>query len=232
MERIKEMFNDWSLYEKVWLILFTIITLGLSLYWKDSAIGLVASLTGIWCVLLVAKGKISNYYFGIINAIAYGYVAYGQNYFGEVMLNIGYFLPMQFLGIYLWNKHKDSKDEVVVKSMSNRDRAIWLATSFISIIVYGFVLKGLGGNLPFIDSISTVLSVIAMILMAKRYLEQWALWIIIDIASIVLWFTALGNDGDISVLIMWISFLINAVYGMFNWIKLSKQQGVSDECTK
>ena len=66
MNLVKRYFSDWDLYEKIWLFLFTFIIIGLSVYWKDSLIGILASLTGIWCVVLIAKGKIANYYFGII----------------------------------------------------------------------------------------------------------------------------------------------------------------------
>jgi nicotinamide mononucleotide transporter len=101
---ITKYFKDWDLYEKIWLLISTIIIITLSIYWKDSIIGVIASLTGVWCVILIAKGKISNYYFGILNVITYAYVAFHQQYYGEVMLNLIYFLPMQFVGIYLWTK--------------------------------------------------------------------------------------------------------------------------------
>ncbi len=221
-------FKDWNTYEKVWLFAFTAIIIGLSIYWKDSWIGVVASLTGIWTVVLVAKGKISNYYFGIVNVLAYAYVAYNWKYYGEVMLNIGYFLPMQFVGLYLWRKNKVSekkKDDVKIFFLSNRARVVWGLVTVVGVIGYGYVLKGLGGSLPFIDSISTVLSVIAMILMAWMYMEQWILWIVVDIVSIIMWFVVLLSGGnDIAVLLMWTAFLVNAVYGLVNWIKLYKKQ--------
>ena len=66
MNSLKRFFFDWDLYERVWLLVFTIIILGLSFYWKDSPIGVIASIMGIWNVVLVAKGKILNYYFGIV----------------------------------------------------------------------------------------------------------------------------------------------------------------------
>ena len=81
---IRSYFSDWDLYEKVWLLLFTTIILILSIYWKDSPIGIIASLTGIWYVVLVAKGKIINYYFGIVAVTTYAFVAYTQKYYGEV----------------------------------------------------------------------------------------------------------------------------------------------------
>jgi len=233
-KQIKNYFEDWNTYEKWWLVLSTIIILGLSYYWKDNWIGIIASITGIWCVVLVAKGKISNYYFGIVNVIFYAYVAYGWQYYGEVMLNIGYFLPMQFVGLYLWrrNRLKEKKDDVKIKFMTNKQRWIWSTISVVGIIGYGIILQAIGGRSPFIDSTSTVLSVIAMILMAWVYMEQWILWIIVDVASITMWIIVMLEGGnDIAVLIMWSAFLVNAVYGLLNWIKLYKTQKKTGKTT-
>ncbi|MBU8891629.1 MAG: nicotinamide riboside transporter PnuC [Bacteroidales bacterium] len=226
MNRLKHYFADWDLYEKLWLSLFTIIIVSLSVYWKDSFVGVVASLTGIWCVVLVAKGKIANYYFGIISVIAYAYVAFSSQYYGEVMLNMIYFLPMQFVGIYLWRKRTVSKkkNNIRVRYMTNKQRILWFLVTIAGTILYGYFLKYLGGNLPFIDSSSTVMSVIAMILMVFVFVEQWVLWILVDIVSVIMWFTVLINGGnDVAVLVMWIAFLANAIYGLYNWIKLEKK---------
>lgn len=222
--QIKGYFKDWSMYEKIWLLSFTIIILGLSMYWGDGIIGILASLTGIWCVVLVAKGKISNYYFGIANVLLYAYVAYGWKYYGEVMLNILYFFPMQFIGLYMWtrNKNKKKNDEVKAKLMTNKQRFGWGIITLAGIFAYGTFLSFIGGSMAYTDSATTVMSVIAMILMALRFTEQWVLWILVDIFSIVLWVSALMSGGtDIAVLVMWIAYLVNAIYGLINWIKLS-----------
>ena len=221
-QKIKKYFEDWSLWEKLWLIISTLTILSLSIYWKDNIIGVIAAITGIICVVLVAKGRISNYYFGIVNVIAYAYVAYHWAYYGEVMLNILYFLPMQFYGIWFWRKHRKrkNKDQVRVKFMTNKQRVMWALISGVSIIGYGVILKIISGKLPFVDATSTVLSVIAMILMARLYMEQWVLWIIVDVVSIIMWFVVLLEGGnDIAIFIMWTAYLINAIYGFINWIK-------------
>lgn len=227
VKALKRYFQDWSIWEKAWLFGFTAIILGLSLFLKDTTIGIVTSLTGIWCVLLVAKGRIANYWFGIVNVIGYAYLAYTWKYYGEVMLNAFYFLPMQGVGIYLWIKHKDKTkvDAVKIKFLSNKWRYIWIGISGVAVLGYGFILKAIGGELPFIDSISTVLSIIAMILMAWRFMEQWVLWIIVDIVSIYMWLVVFEASGtNIAIAMMWVAYLINAIYGFVNWIKLYKAQ--------
>ena len=228
IKRIKY-FKDWNLFEICWLIISTLLILSLSIYWKSSFIGVVAAITGIWSVILVAKGKISNYYFGFVNIITYSYVAFGSKYYGEVMLNMLYFLPMQFVGLYLWkkNREKNLKSHVKAKLLSNKSRVIWILVIIIATICYGYFLLKIGANKPYLDGLSVILSIIAMILMAYRYVEQWVLWIIVDVITIALWVYAIINGGnDIAILIMWIAYLVNAIYGFANWIKLSKIKDV------
>jgi nicotinamide mononucleotide transporter len=228
MKFVNRYFGDWNLFEKIWLLVFTIVNIYLFFAWQDSVIGLITSLTGMVCVVLVAKGKISNYYFGIVNVILYAYIAYQSQYYGEVMLNALYFLPMQFVGLYFWRRHKNKKkgkDDVVVKHLNNKERIYWLIFSVVGIVAYGIFLKFIGGTLPFVDSTSTVLSIIAMVLMVKRVSEQWLLWITIDVVSIYMWFYILSQGGnEISMLVMWSAYLVNAVYGYYNWNKLEKRQ--------
>ena len=83
------------------------------------------------------------------------------------------------------------------------------------------ILKKIGNALPYADAFTNVLSIIAMILMLKRYIEQWAVWILIDIVSIYMWFFIKSNYN---ITIMWIAYLINAVYGLVNWMILYKKE--------
>lgn len=227
---IKKYFEDWILFEKLWLVISTVLLIIASIIWKSPWYGFVASITGMVCVVLVAKGRITNYLFGIVNTIFYAYTAYTWLLYGEVMLNLIFFLPMQFYGVWLWTRKENRKvenvDAVYVKFLSCKGRIIWGIISVAGILGYKIILEALGGNLPLIDSMSTVLSVIAMILMVRLYMEQWILWIIVDIVSVIMWFIVVFQQGsnDIGVLIMWTAFLINAVYGFINWIKMYKAQ--------
>ena len=220
---LKNYFSDWSLFEKGWLGLFTLIEFYLFFAWNDSIIGLITMLTGIWCVVLVAKGKRFNYYPGLINVILYAHISYQSKLYGEVMLNAFYFLPMQFIGYWMWSNHTDEKDNVSARLLSNLNRFLIFIGSGISIYLYGLFLNQINGNFPFIDASSTVLSVIAMILMAARYGEQWVLWIFVNVASIIMWIGIYQQSGEgVSMIVMWSAYLINAVYGWINWNKLSR----------
>ena len=226
--KISNYFKDWNLYEKLWLISFTAINLGLFFVWHDTLVGLTASLTGMLCVVLTAKGKISSFYWGLINILTYSYVAYQSAYYGDVGLNMLYFLPMTFFGIYFWSKNSRKKQQsktVIVKKLSWRSKAIWFIGSLIALYFFGLILKAIHGTLPFVDSTTTIFSIVATILLTKRYSDQWFYWIMVDIWSIVMWAYIFIRDGNqISMLVMWSAFLANAIYGYYNWRKLEKEQ--------
>ena len=88
------------------------------------------------------------------------------------------------------------------------------------------ILNMLGGNYALVDSASTTLSVIATILMLARYSEQWVMWIVVNIVSVVLWVMALvqGDSSAVTMLVMWTAYLFNSTYGYINWRKMAKQQ--------
>ncbi|MBU2590335.1 MAG: nicotinamide riboside transporter PnuC [Nanoarchaeota archaeon] len=223
-------FVEWNLFEKIWLLVFTVINIYLFFVWQDSWIGLIASLTGMLCVVLTAKAKISSFYFGLINIFAYSYVAYQSRYFGDVMLNMLYFLPMTFIGIYFWRKHlkNNKKGEVVVKSLTWKKRFMWFGASIVLLTLYGLILMMIKGTLPFIDSATTVFSIIATIMLNKRLTEQWFFWIVVDVLSIIMWaYIFIKSSGDVSMLVMWSAFLVNAVYGLYNWKKIERKQNVN-----
>ena len=63
-DAIKRELTGWKKWEIIWLLIATAVILGVSIYWKDSPTGILAALTGIWCVILTGKGKLSSFWIG------------------------------------------------------------------------------------------------------------------------------------------------------------------------
>ena len=196
-----------------------LIILGVSIYLKDTTVGIIASMTGVTCVILTGMGKISNYLFGVVNILLYAYVAWNAKYYGDVMLNLLYYFPTNIIGWFVWKKNIDEESNEVYK-MSVKQEILIAVLSIVGIFIYGYILKWLGGNLPIIDSMSTVLSVVAQILLIKRYMEQWIIWLVVDMVSVIMWIAAFFNGGEsIAVLMMWMVYLANAVIMFIKWFK-------------
>ncbi|WP_250278691.1 nicotinamide riboside transporter PnuC [[Clostridium] colinum] len=223
-EFIKNELLGWKKSEVIWLVISVSIILALSIYWKENVIGIISSITGILCVVLVGKGKMSSYIFGLINTSLYAFIAFSSKFYGDAMLNAFYYVPMQFIGWVMWKKKISAKNyEVEKERLTIKENFIYLSITSIIIIIYGFILSKLGGRLPYIDSISTCLSILAMIFTVKRLMEQWVLWIIINAVSIYMWVdTFIQNQSDVATLLMWIVYFINSVIMLIKWIKDTK----------
>lgn len=223
MQQLKqELFGGWKAFEVVFLVLFTaaIIWQGLeNLDDKVPVLGMIAGVSGIICNVFISKGKISNYFFGLIFAYSYFYVSLANNFLGELNTTLYVYIPAQFIGYFLWkqNMQKDNgADAVVAKALTLKG---WIAlVAFVAIGTLSFVqiLNFYGGSSTGLDGLTTIIVVAAQGLMLLRYREQWLLWIALNILSIILW-----ADSP-SIYTMYAAFLLNSIYGYYNWTKLQK----------
>ena len=196
-------------------------------------VGSIAGITGVLCVVLVAKGSIWNYAFGLVNVSLYAWISYKAALYGDAGLNALYYLPMQFIGWWQWRKRgaamsesESAGDGVQVKArrLDWSQRVLLVLGCFAAVIAVGFLLKYLGDPQPFKDSATTVLSIVAQALMALAFMEQWALWIITNVISVVMWSVCvLRGEAHAGVMvIMWVFYLLNSINGFRVWLKLSK----------
>ena len=202
-------------------------------------VGSVAGIAGVFCVVLVAKGSIWNYLFGIINVSMYAYISYKASLYGDAALNALYYVPMQFIGWWQWRRRgaavskagaevEGQRIQVKARRFNWKQRALLAAGCTAAVIAGGFVLEYFGDPQPFKDSTTTVLSIVAQALMALAFMEQWILWIITNVVSVAMWSVCVmrGEAHAALMLIMWIFYLLNSINGFRVWLKLS------DHCTQ
>lgn len=217
--------SEWTWFEKILLVASTLITITLSIIWKDTPIGIISAISGILSVILCAKGKSVNYLFGVLYTVTFVYMAYQNKFYGQMMVNAVYYLPMNILGYFMWNRSKDSPEEdISTRKMSKRGILVTTFVCLAAIGAYSFILNRMEGNLAIMDAAVTVLSIVALYLQTKRYTETWVMWFIYNIASCSLWIVAVvsGTSESITMLIMNLTYLINSIYGYYNWKKLEK----------
>jgi len=182
-------------------------------------ISAICSIAGVVCVVLVGKGSIHNYLFGVVNVVLYIIISYNAKLYGETMLNVLYYLPIQFIGFFLWKRNISKDNLVFARNLSKSRFALVVLVSILSIIVYAQVLVCLGDVSPYLDSTTTVLSIVAQILMLLRLSEQWLLWVVVNVCSIAMWLMVYisGTESALIMALMWTFYLINSVYGYINW---------------
>ncbi|MDD5706924.1 MAG: nicotinamide riboside transporter PnuC, partial [Kiritimatiellae bacterium] len=177
-------------------------------------------MSGILCVGLTAIGRREGYLIGLYNSLSYSVLAYSNGLYGEVYLNLFFFVPTGIIGYLMWRRHTMQGNTVAMRQLSWVPRALIAVVCIAGTLALGILLRlNPNQNTPFIDASTNVLSVVATFLMMWRYKEQWLLYIVLNIVSVCMWALRLlagGNAGDMMVL-MWSVFLINAVFGYWRW---------------
>lgn len=228
------MFKTWSNFEKIWLGIFAVAILAVTIVfsltgtnyndWHSILLNWVISplsaITGIVCVVLVARGSIYNYYWGFINAASYGYLAYSVGYYGDMILNLFFFLPFQIIGFIWWRDRlkPDSKQFVIMKKLKLSQIITITLGGLIATILIGVVLFSVDNwfvnamkrnvsiyqyidhvfHIPYLgaifDASTEVLQIVAQLLMTVAYAEQWIAWILTNIITIIMWVTVIIAD--------------------------------------
>lgn len=219
-----EFWTGYNWFERTFLFLMVLLQVIVYCFVPDTPIGIVCGIAGVICVVLTAKGKISSYIFNFIQMITYMIICWDARLFLEFGEQVFYFIVCIF-GVVLWkknmHKNEDGTEQVITKRFKLWQ---WLATIVVTIITtFGLGYFGdniLGSTLSYLDASTVALAVIAQLLMVWRYREQWAIWILIDVSSLIMFIIL----GQWSMVAMYVAWTINAVYGWINWSKLNKIQ--------
>ena len=217
----QELFGGWKPFEAVWLLIFIAEQIGIYIYNPDSILGMVSGISGIICNVFVSKGKISNYFFGLIFAYTYFYISLGANFLGEMNTTLYVYIPAQFIGYFLWKANMQKEqgaDAVVAKALTAKGWMGLIAFLVIGTFLFVQLLNHFGGSSTGLDGLSTIIVIAAQALMVLRYREQWLLWILLNIISIAPW------AENTSMYVMYSAYLLNSLYGYYNWSKLQKAQ--------
>ena len=178
--------------------------------------------------ILAGKGKPSCFLFGMVNTPLYAWIAFNAGYYGDLTLNIYYFI-MMFPGLAAWLHHRSCVSEagIVRTRLSNKGRLQLFAMCIIGIMALWGILHLINGNRPFCDAVTNILSIAAMLLTVRRAIEEWVLWIVVNAVEVFMWWNAWrAGEGSISVLLMWLLFLANGIYLLSLWMRLEHKQNV------
>ena len=227
MEKIKkwllgELWLGYSIAEKVYLLSMLILQIVVFCINPDTPLAIIAGIAGVISVVLCAKGKLSFYFIGFVQTISYLFLAWEAQFYGEVLENIFYLVTMIW-GIFVWkknmNENEDGSADIKAKKFSALQWIIAIAGTACATVIMGYALASIGSQQAYTDAATNVLAIFAQLLMVRRYREQWIWWLAIDILCVKLWFVA----GNWSMVAMYIAWIINCIYGWYNWTKLQNK---------
>lgn len=183
-----------------------------------SILEIIAATMGVLSVWYARKNNVLVFPTGIVSVLIYVYITYSYQIYAEAGINIYYFL-MSVYGWILWtSKNKKIKKNISV--CSKKENIIYLITfiAFFSILLV--VLRNTDSDVIFLDSITTAFSLTAMLLLARRKLENWIYWILADIIYIPLF---IYKELYVTSL-QYFVFLALAISGYFLWRKKIKDE--------
>lgn len=228
MEKVKGLINYFSKFEIIlWGFSVLSIIISFLVFDKENYMTLFASLIGVTSLIFCAKGNPFGQILMIIFSTIYGIISFSFSYYGEMITYVGMTLPMSVFSLISWlkNPYKDNKSEVKVDKLKKKDIHLMIALTVAVTIVLYFILKhfNTANLLPSTFSVTT--SFVAAFLTFKRSPFFALAYATNDIILIVLWVLATKEDiSYISVIICFVVFLFNDLYGFSNWLRMQKRQ--------
>ena len=221
-------YRYFSLFEiLLWSISAVFILVSFLIFDRESYLTLIASLVGVTSLIFCAKGNPAGQVLMIIFSILYGIISFSFAYYGEMITYLGMTAPMAVVALISWlkNPYKGNRAQVTVNRISKKEVMLMLVlTAFVTVIFY-FVL-GFFGTANIVPSTVSVATSFAAAYLTFRRSPFFALvYALNDIVLIVLWIMASFSDiSYISVVVCFLAFFINDLYGFACWMKMYKIQ--------
>ncbi len=155
--------------------------------------GTIIGLIYLW---LEYKANIYLWVVSIIMPAIYIYIFYNAGLYADFVINV-YYLFIAIYGWLAWKygfklfKISSKKDRVEGLKISSLPKKVWLKLIAIYLILQFLITWVLitytNSNVPWLDSFTTSVSIIAMWMLARKYVEQWLVWIVVDVVSVGLY---------------------------------------------
>lgn len=223
-----------SLYQyftKGEIYLFTVsalsIIIAFCIFDRNNYLTLCASLIGITSLIFNAKGNPTGQVLMIIFSLLYGYISFTFSYYGEMITYLGMTMPMAVLALISWikNPYNGNKSEVKVNHISIKELIFMGLLSIVVTTVFYFLLNYYNTANIIPSTLSVTTSFIAVYLTFRRSHYYAIGYAANDIVLIILWSLATLKDITyISVIVCFVAFLINDIYGYINWSRMKKRQ--------
>ena len=189
-------------------------------YWlaPTQPLSLISGLLGIISVILCSQGNIWTFAFGFGQILTYSGLCYMERFYAGLGMNAFYFLS-QIYGIYAWRKQRTGDSPII----SPRSLPIkWFALLCVGISVVSFATGWIlrqytDDSQPYLDAVTTVVSVVAQVMLVMAIRQQWWLWLFVDVLFVVMWIIS-GNWSMVAQYSFW---CINCIYGMLRWRSLA-----------
>lgn len=209
----------------LWLISMAMIILSFA-FSNGGYLEAIASLIGVTALIFVAKGYVLGQILTVIFSVFYGIISFFFGYYGEMITYLCMTAPMAVMSIISWVRHpyKGSK-EVEVSHLSGKQLIIMSVLVVIVTTAFYFILEFLGNANLLFSTISVTTSFVAVYFTFLRSPYYALGYATNDIVLIILWTLAsMENISYLPMVVCFVMFLANDLYGFYNWRKMRKRQ--------
>ncbi len=225
MDKLKNYFSKIDI--TLWSSSVLFIIISFCIFDGESYLTLCASLIGVTSLIFNAKGNPLGQLLMVIFSLLYGVISYTFSYYGEMITYLGMTMPMAVFALISWlkNPYKGNKAEVKVNSLTLPENIfMWIITGVVTIIFY-FILDFFNTANIIPSTISVTTSFLAVYLTFRRSPYFALAYATNDIVLIILWILASMVDiRYVSVLVCFIAFLFNDIYGFISWKNMKIRQ--------
>ncbi len=211
----------------LWISSVLLIISSFCVFDRENYITLLASLVGVTSLIFNAKGNPFGQFLMVLFSMLYGIISFSFNYYGEMITYLGMTMPMAVFALISWlrNPFKENKSEVKVNTISKKETILmWVGAIAITVLFY-FILEHFNTANIVPSTLSVTTSFVAVYLTFRRSPLFALAYASNDIVLIILWIMASKYDiRYISVVMCFIAFLINDVYGYISWQKMKIRQ--------
>lgn len=230
MNKIKNYFTKSEIL--LWLCSVGFIVGSFAIFDRENYLTLTASVIGATSLIFNAKGNPFGQVLMIVFSILYGIISYSCSYYGEMITYLGMTAPMALFSLVAWlkNPYKGNKAEVTVNKIRAKEYVLLALLTLAVTVLFYFILNALETANIIPGTISVTTSFIAVYLTFRRSPYFAIGYAANDIVLIVLWVMAmLSNISYLSVVVCFVAFLVNDIYGFINWNKMYKRQNDCNE---
>lgn len=228
MNTVKNFFKSFTLLDLlVWGSSTIAVVLSFALCKNDDYLQLAAGLVGVTSLIFISKGNVLGQILSLGFSVLYGIISYFYRYFGEMITYAGMTAPMAIVSIVVWLRHpfRGNHADVTVNRLQPIEYPLCLAISAEVSIVFYFVLRALNTANLIWSTLSVLTSFFAVLLTIRRSPYYALAYAGNDAVLIVLWaLAAVDNSKYIAMIVCFAAFLLNDIYGFFNWLKRRERQ--------
>ena len=180
----------------------------------------VGLVIGLLYLYLEYKANIWLWPVGVVMPLVYIVIFYQSKFYADMGIYIYYFFASIY-GWYIWTKSTNQTNEILISHLPHRYLGKLAAIFLITFAAIAFVLiRFTDSPVPYGDSFTTTLSILAMWMLAHKYIEQWLLWIVVNVVSTGLYFWK-GLD---TTAVLFVVYSIIPFFGYIKWKKMIAQQ--------